>query len=399
MTDLADKVTSSEATLDKPTRATPVSSRARPANAEGAVNQTTAALDAEMAARTCSKRTSAMAVLSPSWAAQADAYSAEDHYTYFSIDRAFKANLARLTVGLSPAVLAEQTFDWLAHLAISPGKQLQLFENWFRETARFGSYVAQRLQSPDTPPCIRPLPHDRRFEGEAWQRWPYNLIYQSFLLTEQWWHDATTKIDGLSLSHERSLSFTVRQLLDMASPSNFVWTNPEVAQATTEQGGRNLVEGLRNLVEDWQRATSGKRPVGAEQFAVGQNIAVTPGKIVFQNRLIELIQYSPTTDRVYAEPVFIVPAWIMKYYILDLSPHNSLVKYLVERGHTVFMISWKNPTSEDRDLGIDDYRTARHHGGFGRRVGDRARAQGTRRRLLPWRYFAPDRSGHNGPRW
>jgi polyhydroxyalkanoate synthase subunit PhaC len=285
-----------------------------------------------------------------------ETWSLADHYTYVSIDRAFKSNLARLTFGLSPAVLAEQTFDWLAHLSISPGKQLQLVEKWYRKTARFGVYAVQSALNPDTPPCIAPLPNDRRFKGQEWQRWPYNLLYQSFLLTQQWWHNATTDVDGVSKRNERSLSFTVRQTLDMASPSNYIWTNPEVAQATLAQNGQNLVKGFQNLMEDWQQATSGKPPVGAEQFVVGKNVAVTPGKVVFQNRLIELIQYSPGTDEVYAEPVLIVPAWIMKYYILDLSPQNSLVKYLVDRGHTVFMVSWKNPTSEDRDLGMDDYR-------------------------------------------
>jgi polyhydroxyalkanoate synthase len=285
-----------------------------------------------------------------------ETWSLADHYTYSSFDHAFKAHLARLTFGLSPAVLAEQTFDWLAHVAISPGKQLQLCEKWFRKMARFGAYAIQSVADPDAPPCITPLPHDRRFQGEAWQRWPYNLIYQSFLLTQQWWHNATTEVDGLSRRHERSLSFTARQFLDLVSPSNFIWTNPEVTQATVEQAGRNLAKGFQNFIEDWQRATSGKPPVGAEQFVVGQNVAVTPGKVIFQNRLIELIQYSPTTSKVYAEPILVVPAWIMKYYILDLSPQNSLVKYLIDHGHTVFMISWKNPTSEDRDLGIDDYR-------------------------------------------
>jgi polyhydroxyalkanoate synthase len=279
-----------------------------------------------------------------------------DHYSYVSIDRAFKANLARLTFGLSPAVLAEQSFDWLVHLAVSPGKQLQLIEKWYRKSARLGVYAAQSMADPEIPPCIAALPQDRRFQGEAWQRWPYNLVYQGFLLTQQWWHNATTEVDGLSQRNEQRLSFTVRQLLDVVSPSNFIWLNPEIAQATITQGGRNLVQGFQNFIEDWQKATSGKPPLGADQFVVGQNVAVTPGKVVFQNRLIELIQYSPMTDQVYAEPVLIVPAWIMKYYILDLSPQNSLVKYLVERGHTVFMISWKNPTSEDRDLGMEEYR-------------------------------------------
>jgi polyhydroxyalkanoate synthase subunit PhaC len=279
-----------------------------------------------------------------------------DHYSYVSIDRAFKANMGRLTFGLSPAALAEQTFDWLIHLAVSPGKQLQLIEKGFRKAARLGLYAGESAAKRDTPPFIEGLPQDRRFKGEAWQRWPYNLIYQSFLLTEQWWQDATTDVNGLSQRHQERLSFTARQLLDVVSPSNFVWSNPEITEATLAQGGRNLIRGFQNFIEDWQRATSGRPPVGAEQFVVGRNVAVTPGKVVFQNRLIELIQYSPMTDEVYAEPILIVPAWIMKYYILDLSPENSLVRYLVERGHTVFMISWKNPGSEDRDLGMDEYR-------------------------------------------
>ena len=279
-----------------------------------------------------------------------------DHYTYAGIDRVFKANLARLTFGLSPAVLAEQTFDWLAHLAISPGRQLQLVENWLRNTAHLGAYAARSVADTDTPPCITPAKHDWRFQGEAWQKWPYNLMYQSFLLTQQWWHDATTGVEGVSQRNERSLSFTVRQFLDVLSPSNFVWTNPEVARATVERGGRNLIEGFQHFIEDLQSATTGKPPAGVDQFEVGRNVAVTLGKVIYQNRLIELIQYSPTTEQVYAEPVLIVPAWIMKYYILDLSPPNSLVKYLVDHGHTVFMISWKNPTSEDRDLGMDEYR-------------------------------------------
>ncbi|MCW5749981.1 MAG: polyhydroxyalkanoic acid synthase [Alphaproteobacteria bacterium] len=282
--------------------------------------------------------------------------SPADRSIYLGMDRAFKANLARLTMGLSPAVLGAQTFDWLVHLAISPGKQMQLAENWGSTVSRLAMYAAQSLVDPSTPPSITPLPQDRRFRSEAWQRWPYSLIHQSFLLTQQWWHNATSDVDGMSQRHQNSLSFTVRQLLDMASPSNYVWTNPDVAQATMTSGGSNLAQGLKNLLEDWGRAVAGRPPAGADRFVVGTNVATTPGKVVFQNRLIELIQYSPASDEVHAEPILIVPAWIMKYYILDLSPQNSLVKYLVDNGHTVFMISWKNPTSADRDLGMDDYR-------------------------------------------
>jgi polyhydroxyalkanoate synthase len=128
-----------------------------------------------------------------------------------------------------------------------------------------------------------------------------------------------------------------------------------VLETTLAQGGMNLIRGAANFVEDWERMIGDKPPVGAEAFRPGRDVAITRGEVVYRNRLIELIQYAPVTERVHAEPMLIVPAWIMKYYILDLSPENSLVKYLVERGHTVFMISWRNPDANDRDLGMGDY--------------------------------------------
>ncbi|MFC6669181.1 PHA/PHB synthase family protein [Marinobacterium aestuariivivens] len=273
-----------------------------------------------------------------------------------ALDHAFRANLARFSFGLSPAGLTALWVDWMAHLATSPGKQLALMEKAGRKATRLMNYMLQQATDPDCACCIEPLPQDRRFTGPAWQQWPHNLIYQAFLLHQQWWHNATTEIDGLSPQRQRVLSFVLRQMLDHYSPSNFPWSNPEIMQATLSQGGMNLVRGIQNLSEDWQRAAAGHRPVGAEAFAVGENVAVTPGKVVFRNHLIELIQYQPTTTEVHPEPILIVPAWIMKYYILDLSPENSLVKYLVDQGHTVFMISWRNPTSDDRELGMDEYR-------------------------------------------
>ncbi|NNG03358.1 MAG: polyhydroxyalkanoic acid synthase [Inquilinus sp.] len=278
------------------------------------------------------------------------------HYTAHAMDRAFKANLARLTGGMTPAGLASLYFDWLAHLALSPGKHLELAEKTSRKLARLMLYAWQAAADRETTPCIEPLPQDRRFSGEAWRQWPYNLIYQSFLLTQQWWHNATTEVDGLSDEDERAISFMARQMLDHYAPSNFISTNPDILEATLKQGGMNLIQGAQNFVEDWQRVVAGKKPVGADDYQVGRDVAVTPGKVVYRNHLIELIQYAPTTDGVFPEPVLIVPAWIMKYYILDLSPHNSLVKYLVDQGHTVFMVSWRNPASEDRDLGMEDYR-------------------------------------------
>jgi polyhydroxyalkanoate synthase subunit PhaC len=272
------------------------------------------------------------------------------------MDRALHASLARYTAGFSPASLAEAYLDWAMHLATSPGKQIQLMEKAVRKTIRLSHHIGQcSLQAGGTP-CIEPLPQDRRFAGEAWQTWPYNLIYQSFLLHQQWWHNATTGVRGVTKQHENALEFASRQILDMMSPSNFFMTNPEILQRTVEQGGMNLVRGAQNYIEDWERAASGRAPIGSEAFQVGRDVAVTPGKVIFRNRLIELIQYAPATDQVRPEPILIVPAWIMKYYILDLSPHNSLVKYLTEQGFTVFMISWKNPGPEERDLSLEDYR-------------------------------------------
>ena len=273
------------------------------------------------------------------------------------IDRSLHATIARFTLGLSPAALSKAYFDWAIHLAVSPGKRLQLVDKATRKSIRFANYAFRSASSGGkTSCCIEPLPQDRRFDGADWQKPPYNFMAQAFLLQQQWWHNATTGIRGVTKHHEEMVEFVSRQMLDMVSPSNFLPTNPEVLRQTISKGGMNLVSGLRNMAEDWERAVSGKKPVGTENFVVGRDVAATPGKVVFRNRLIELIQYAPATGKVRPEPVLIVPAWIMKYYILDLSPQNSLVKYLTEQGFTVFMISWKNPDPDDRDLGLDDYR-------------------------------------------
>ena len=273
------------------------------------------------------------------------------------LNRSTHAAMARFTMGLSPAALAGAYFDWLIHLTSAPGKQLQLGEKAWRKWVRLATYAGRCALKPDQAECcIEPLPQDRRFDGNAWQGWPFNILYQSFLFQQQWWHNATTGVPGVTSQHERELEFAARQLLDIYAPSNFLATNPEVLQKTQAEGGMNLVRGFQNFLEDWERAVSGRKPVGADKYTPGENVAVTPGKVVYRNRLIELIQYAPATDQVRPEPLLIVPAWIMKYYILDLSPENSLVKYLVESGHTVFMISWKNPGPEDRDLTMEDYR-------------------------------------------
>jgi polyhydroxyalkanoate synthase len=273
------------------------------------------------------------------------------------LDRLFRSRIGRLTLGVSPVGLVLAQLDWWLHLVGSPGKQLDLVRKGLRKALEFGIYAARAAALSDTPPVVEPLPQDRRFSGPAWGQWPFNLYYQSFLLLQQWVQNATTGVRGVSPHAEQVMAFLGRQELDRFAPTNFIATNPEVLAATCARGGANLVRGAFNYVEDWWRAVLGLKPAGTDAFPVGKVVAVTPGKVIYRNRLMELIQYVPTTPHVHAEPVLIVPAWIMKYYILDLSPRNSLVKFLVDGGHTVFTISWKNPGPDDRDLGMDDYRT------------------------------------------
>lgn len=273
------------------------------------------------------------------------------------LDRWTSANLARFTGGLSPPSLESAFVDWGVHLALSPGRQWHLAAKSVRKALRLADYMRRiATDRDDAQPCITPLLQDKRFSDPAWQRWPYNLIHQSFLLNQQWWDAAMNDVGGVTAQHEAVARFTVRQWLDMFAPSNFIATNPVVQQRIIETGGKCLTEGASNFVADMRRSVGRERPQGAEAFRVGIDVAATPGKIVYRNDLIELIQYAPTTDVVRPEPVLIVPAWIMKYYILDLSPENSLVRWLVGQGHTVFMISWRNPREDDRALDLDDYR-------------------------------------------
>ncbi|HPB75263.1 MAG TPA: alpha/beta fold hydrolase [Chromatiaceae bacterium] len=274
-----------------------------------------------------------------------------------TLDRMVNANLARATAGISPTVVTLAYLDWLIHLGLAPGKLALLAEKAFRKGLRLALYAGRALQDPATPPCIDPLPQDARFFAPAWQQWPFNLYYQSFLLTQQWWHIATTDNRGVAKQHEAIVAFLTRQVLDLFSPANSPLTNPEILQATWREGGQNLLRGGANFLADLEALMMGNRPDGLrDSFVVGRDLATTPGQVIYRNALIELIQYQPAGERVHAEPILIVPAWIMKYYILDLSPHNSLIRYLVAQGHTVFTLSWKNPTVADRDLGLEDYR-------------------------------------------
>ena len=220
-----------------------------------------------------------------------------------------RATFGRFTLGLSPASVISVFHDWNAHLALSPSKQAELAQKAVRQWARLWTWMVAANQ-PGCAPCIEPLVQDRRFQHPSWQKWPFNAIYQGFLLTQQWWSSATTGVRGVTRHHEQVVEFATRQLLDTIAPSNFLLTNPQVLEETTRQGGVNLARGWLNMWEDIERLFAHRSPAGAEAYKVGDNVAVTAGKVVLRKELIELIQYSPTTRDVYAEPILIVPAWM-----------------------------------------------------------------------------------------
>jgi polyhydroxyalkanoate synthase len=266
------------------------------------------------------------------------------------LDQVYRAAVGRLTMGSSPLALPLAVADWFSHMAHSPFRCAYLATegslNWLKMGAvALGGRV------------IEPAPDDHRFTGEGWRSPPYSFYEQGFLLAEDLAQRATTGVSGVTRENERLVSFTARQALDAVSPSNLPWTNPEAIEATRRTGGDNLVQGAGNWLKDLGDLVDG-RPADKTELRVGRDLAVTPGMVVFRNDLIELIQYAPQTETVRPEPILIVPAWIMKYYILDLSPHNSLIRFLAQQGYTVFCISWRNPGPQMRDVGLDDYRRA-----------------------------------------
>ncbi len=263
------------------------------------------------------------------------------------LDRLYQAYLAKLTYGVSPAAIATASYSWITQLAQSPGRIMELVSYPFLH----GSDAINRILNESQPAQGK----DVRFHTESWKNIPWRWWAENFIQVEDWWQRATLDVSGLPAHVERTVSFVVRQVLDAMSPSNFVFTNPDLFMETLRSGGKNLIRGTEIGVEDFLDKLIGAPPKGAEHFLPGHTVAITPGKVVYKNRLIELIQYEAQTKTVYKEPILILPAWIMKYYILDLSPHNSMVKWLVEQGHTVFMVSWKNPDGDDRNLSMDDY--------------------------------------------
>jgi len=281
--------------------------------------------------------------------------AAEPH-RHAALDRSLTASLAQLTAGLSPHSMFDAWSDWAMHLSRAPGRQLELMERAQANWLKLSQFALEGLLGRAEDKPFKPGPYDPRWSHEGWDKAPFSLWQQGFLGLQDWWHAATADLPGLRRQNAQRTGFMLRQLLDTVSPANFPLANPEILEQTRATGGRNLIEGASHFLDDARHILAQEHRPVPEAFALGKVLACTPGQVVYRNDLMELIQYSPTTDKVRAEPILIVPAWIMKYYILDLSPENSFIRWLVGQGYTVFCISWCNPTAAQADLSLEDYR-------------------------------------------
>jgi polyhydroxyalkanoate synthase len=246
---------------------------------------------------------------------------------------------------------------WLDALS-NPTRMLGLYSNFVQQYTQVMTSSALKFWGleRESKPVIEPEAGDKRFSAPDWQQNPvFDALKQYYLLTTMTWLQAVEGIEGLDAKQRQRLNFVLRQFLDAISPTNFAFTNPQVIHETVTTGGQNLVKGMQHLFRDIQEGEI--QITDTKAFQVGRDLAITPGQVVYRNQLIELIQYTPTTEQVYQYPLLQVPPWVNKYYILDLQPQNSLVKFLVDRGFTVFLMSWKNPDASMADVGFDDYMT------------------------------------------
>jgi polyhydroxyalkanoate synthase len=257
-----------------------------------------------------------------------------------------------------PLHIGDAFLEMTARMLSDPAKLVEANLVLWQDYMTLWQNTARRLLGEASEPVAKPEASDRRFKDEMWQDSEvFDFIKQSYLLSARWVQGLVKTVDGLDDHTAQKLDFYTRQFVDALAPSNFVLTNPEVLRATIESGGENLVKGLGNLLDDLERGKGrfSIRMTDDDAFRVGDNIAVTPGKVVFQNALMQLLQYTPSTATVHEVPLLIVPPWINKYYILDLRPKNSFIKWAVDQGHTVFVVSWVNPGEELAAKGFADY--------------------------------------------
>ena len=263
---------------------------------------------------------------------------------------------------LDPLHLGTAFFDMTAKLMANPSGLVQAQIGFWQDYMTLWQSTARRMwgasDAPAATPVIEADPKDKRFKDELWkENEVFDFIKQSYLLSARYVQDVVGRAEGLDEKTAQKVDFYARQFIDAMSPSNFVLTNPEVLRKTAETGGENLLRGLNNLLADLERGR-GKLAIkmtDLDAFKLGENIAVSPGKVVFQNELMQLIQYAPSTEQVLKRPLLILPPWINKFYILDLRPRNSFVRWAVSQGHTVFMVSWVNPDETMAEKGFEDY--------------------------------------------
>ncbi|MEQ8321420.1 MAG: class I poly(R)-hydroxyalkanoic acid synthase [Rhodospirillales bacterium] len=262
------------------------------------------------------------------------------------------------SVGMEdPLNIGNAFIEMTTKMMTQPHKMVEANMNLWQDYMKLWQNTASRMMGQDNGPTVEPARDDRRFKGEAWENDVFDFIKQSYLLTSNWMENTVSDVEGLDKKTKAKVEFFTKQYVDALSPSNFVMTNPEVLQSTIESHGENLVNGLRNLLEDLERG-GGKLSIkmtDEDAFEVGKNVATSPGKVVFRNDLMELIQYTPTTEKVSKTPLLICPPWINKFYILDLREKNSFIKWAVEQGNTVFVISWVNPNRELAMKTFEDY--------------------------------------------
>jgi polyhydroxyalkanoate synthase len=248
--------------------------------------------------------------------------------------------------------------EMTARMMADPARLVQAQLGFWQDYLTLWQSTTRRIMGMETAPVIETDPKDKRFRDEAWQQNEiFDFIKQSYLLSARYVQKTVGETEGMDPKTAKKVDFYARQFVDAMSPSNFVLTNPEVLRKTAETGGENLLRGLSNLLTDLERG-HGKLSIkmtDPDQFKLGENIGISPGKVVYQNELMQLIQYAPSTDAVLKRPLLILPPWINKFYILDLRPKNSFVRYAVSQGHTVFMVSWVNPDAELADAGFEDY--------------------------------------------
>jgi polyhydroxyalkanoate synthase len=265
--------------------------------------------------------------------------------------------------GMSAAVrdemgIAKAFMDLYARMAADPALMAQVSMNLWVDYLRLWQTSWMKLFGMSAPPVAEPDKGDSRFKDEDWTKnFLFDLIKQSYLISARHIREAVAKVDGLPEESEKKVAFFTRQYVDALAPSNFLLTNPQVLRETVASGGQNLVRGLKNLLADIEKGGGSLRISMTDEsaFQLGRNVATTPGKVVYQTELMQLIQYAPMTAQVYRRPLVIIPPWINKYYILDLREKNSFIRWAVQQGHTVFVLSWVNPDARLARKGFDDY--------------------------------------------